>query len=370
VFIENAKKREDFLRSISNFRPKETIFEAVSTNGGRNIGIVSQVDKGRTVKNDNGNAYNAMKDMRRQMRIAHDKGACLFVAGTQDLNNEIDEEPEQHNKGLVPLASEQKIQKPVSKIRLSKAARKQLKKQGLSMASKPDEANQEEGKKTKDKRGTDFRDESFFIENEFTSNVAEANRARQIDASMQPSAANNMKGTVGAALRLEEAMINIMGDEQTDLAQSQRMLRWDKSKRKYVKTTVGAELSGDSKSKKLRLESGQLVKSSKMKLGELYEKWQKKTSRSIGRVGIFDEQDSAAVSQPPSLVINKNSKTSNHKDDRDKPKTAQRIQKERKQKDKNKLKNMKKEDRRKLTYDNKQPPESKNKNSFKKRKGK
>ena len=85
---------------------------------------------------------------------------------------------------------------------------------------------------------------------------------------MQPSAANNLKGTMGAALILEKVMVDIMRDEHADLAQKQQMMRWDKSKRKYVQTTVGTELHGGSKSKKLRLESGAFIKSNKLKLGE------------------------------------------------------------------------------------------------------
>ena len=45
------------------------------------------------------------------------------------------------------------------------------------MALKVGEANPEEETKTKNKRGTDFRDESFFIDSNFTSNTDEANRA-------------------------------------------------------------------------------------------------------------------------------------------------------------------------------------------------
>jgi hypothetical protein len=68
---------------------------------------------------------------------------------------------------------------------------------------------------------------------------------------------------------MEEAILDIVGDEQDDFAQKQRMMRWDKARRKYVQTTFGSELSGDSKSKKLRLESGKLIKRDKIKLGDI-----------------------------------------------------------------------------------------------------
>ena len=94
---------------------------------------------------------------------------------------------------------------------------------------------------------------------------------------------------MGTALRIEEAMLDIVGDENDELVQKQRMMRWDKSKRKYIQTTVGAERSGESRSKKLRLESGQIVKSDKLKLGELYEKWQKKTASLWSSTGKPDQ---------------------------------------------------------------------------------
>ena len=114
------------------------------------------------------------------------------------------------------------------------------------------------------------------------------------------------------------------------------MMRWDKSKGKYIQTTLGEELSGVSRSKRIRLESGKLVKKDKMKAGELYDKWQKKTNKNIGRVGVFDE------------VGADESATYDHQGDgnvNDTLKTASEIRKARELSKKNKLKNMKKSER-------------------------
>ena len=363
--LDNLKKREDFLRAMANFRPKETIFEAFATGGGKDACVASQIDKGKTTggkKHDSSYALTAMKSMRRQMRMAHNKGESLVVAGSMnaqkmngdEINDLIDEDEDladykelakqgidiyekKNMKGFrvvsIPI-KKQDVKRP-----LSKAERKKLKK-GETMDSKS-ETNQQT-KKTKEKRGSEFRDESFFIENDYTADTAEAARSRQIEAAMQPSASSNLKGASGAALRLEEAMIDIVGDEQVDLAQKQRMMRWDKTKRKYVQTTVGQELSGDSKTKKIRLESGQLVKSDKAKLGELYEKWQKKTNRSIGRQGVFDEVTDGFADLPAPLS------TVKFEGKEDKKKTVTQIRKEREVNQNSKLKNMKKSDRRRV----------------------
>ena len=147
-------------------------------------------------------------------------------------------------------------------------------------------------------------------------------------------------------------MLDIVGDENVDLVKRQRMMRWDKSKRKYIQTTVGEELSGDSKSKKMRLESGQLVKSDKVKLGELYEKWQKRTNRSIGRVGVFDDMTEDTDPTDHNTTWKKGQKSGNNnkkgKVDPDERKSAAAIRKEREAKENMRIKNMKKGDRRQL----------------------
>ena len=352
--LGNLKKREEFLRAMSNFRPKETVFEAFATGGGKDSRVASQVDRGRTSgvkKHDSSAAFSAMKSMRRQMRMAHDKGSSLVVAGTanaQLLSGDAEEgcdksgeEPMQVKLAAKPVA---KAKPADTKRRLSKAERKKLKKGQKIDTSKSTET----GKKGKNMRGDDFKDMTFFIENDLTPDTAAAARSRQIEAAMQPSSASNMKN---GAIRLEEAMVDILGDEQTDLVQRQRMMRWDKSKRKYIQTTVGSELSGDSKSKKLRLESGQVVKSSKMKLGELYEKWQKKTNRSIGRSGVFDDvtetDHDSGFSSGFVVASGKDGKG-------EKPKTASQIRKEREAKADVRLKNMKRSDRKRVESDNRQ----------------
>jgi len=209
-------------------------------------------------------------------------------------------------------------------------------------------------KKAKIKRGADFRADLHFIGNDATHDTAAAARSRQIEAAMHPSASGSSKGSAALAHRIEENMLDIVGDENADLVKRQRMMRWDKSKRKYVRTTVGDELSGDSKSKKMRLESGQLVKSDKVKLGELYEKWQKKTNRSIGRVGVFDDATEDAASAEADSASSRQkgaaggSKKSKAKSADDEMKTATSIRKEREKKESNRIKNMKRADRRQL----------------------
>jgi hypothetical protein len=200
-------------------------------------------------------------------------------------------------------------------------------------------------KAKKHKRGSDFRDPAFYIDNDVSANPEEAHRSRQIEAAMQPSAASAMKNTMGHALRMEEAIFDIVGDENEEMVKKHRMMRWDKSKRKYVQTTVGEELKGESKSKKMRLESGQLVRSDKAKLGELYVKWQKKTNRSIGRNGVFDDAEGSPT--PVAMTKTKGGKGRDGAG-KDEIKSLNTIKKERAKKQNLKIKNMRKGDRREL----------------------
>ena len=385
--LSDLQKRQEFLRAMANFRPKETVFEAFATGGGNNMIFSSQMDKCSSRRNDASSAaLIAMKSMRRQMKMARDKGKAYVIAGSksaQVLNGDAveDEEDSIVEEGVESytldeneedvavkyskertLATEIVSANTEGKRRLSKADRKKMKK---NPNYKPSLASDNIGnnnaldagatisgatKRGKCKRGSDFRDNTHFIESDFTQDTAEAARSRQIEAAMQPSAANSNKGASSLAYRIEENMLDIVGDENVDLVKRQRMMRWDKSKRKYVQTTVGDELSGDSKSKKMRLESGQLVKTDKAKLGELYEKWQKKTNRSIGRVGVFDDvTEDIGTDTVGGFAAKKGQKggRNNNKNISDgAPKTAVSIRKEREKKDNSRIKNMKKEDRR------------------------
>mmetsp|Transcript_23801 Transcript_23801/g.49176 ORF Transcript_23801/g.49176 Transcript_23801/m.49176 type:complete len:403 (-) Transcript_23801:24-1232(-) len=357
------KKRDDFLRAMSSFRPKETIFEAFATGKEKGAGVVSQVDRGRTdllgKKSDSkAAALGAMKSMRRQMKMARDKGNTLVVAGshsamTRNGEEVIEDDDEDGMEDVAnPIITTERSTidtAPETKRRLSKAERKRLKKNPKATAEAAAKAATAKTKKSKakDKRGTDFRDTENYMENDIALNSDAVERSRQIEAAMQPSSSGDTKGLAASALKLEQSMLDIVGDEREDLVKRQRMMRWDKSKRKYVQTTVGDALSGESRSKKVRVESGQLVQSKKIKLGELYEKWQKKTNKSVGRVGVFDDvtEDDGAT---PGVSFAKGGSDVKYGDDTNSKKSSAQIRKERAGKQNMKLKNMKKQDRRRL----------------------
>lgn len=365
--LKELKQREEMLRELSTFRPKETVFEAFATGGSKITGVLSQVDKGRTTtggitkKYDASAAFTAMKGMRRQMSLASQKGTSLVVAGSERallLNGELENASPQDetfsssdvltNKSKISTDKGGTNSQITEKRRLSKAERKRMRK-GNSNVTHETSTDVLGHKRDKDKRGADFRDNSFYIDT-LAANTEEDKRSRHIEAAMQPSAADTKSG-MASALRLEEAMLDIVGDENADFVKKQRITRWDKSKRKYVQTTIGMETSNMSKTKKLKLESGQMVKSDKLKLGELYEKWQKKTNKSIGRVGVFDDEsvgDDNASADPSGYARKTKINKSANNLQNDGIKTASQIRKKREMDKKQKIKNMPKKERAQL----------------------
>merc|ERR1712187_489897 len=90
-----------------------------------------------------------------------------------------------------------------------------------------------------EKQEKDFRDPNFYI-NSGLSN--ESHISRRVEASMQPSAANNMDKAFSNCHRLEDSMMDLVSDDKFELAHRQRMVRWDKSKRKYVQMSLGSDI--------------------------------------------------------------------------------------------------------------------------------
>merc|ERR1712194_965511 len=122
---------------------------------------------------------------------------------------------------------------------------------------------------------------------------------------------------MGAYLTLQQNMLDIVGDENSDLVQKHRITRWDTNKRKYVTSTLGLEVDkiGMSSTKKIKLENG----------------------------GIDDTATNNNISIP------KNNKKNTRADNKSmKAKTSAQIAKERKIEEKNKMKYMPKADRKRM----------------------
>ena len=298
---EDHLKRNDFLQAMSGFRPKETIFEArVGAGGSTKAG---QVDKSRNGGSGKKDTMTIMKNMRREMKVVRNKGSLVVAGGRSagKLNGDIDDDDSESDAGEVekgesleedggdsdgmeddefgvaapapPLPQPPQPQhKPPSanepKRRMSKAERKRAKTGAPAPPSQP----------LKKKAKTEsYKDSENYIDYERNFNQ----RDREMEAAMQPSAADG-RNSKNSALQLEQEMLDIVGDENADMIRKQRVMRWDKSRKKYIQTTLGDEAQGMTHAKKIRLESGGTKSTKDMKLGAMYEKWQKKHGKSIG----------------------------------------------------------------------------------------
>ena len=195
--------------------------------------------------------------MRRQMRLVQNKHS-LIVAGTDTAkarNGELIEDDQNDDEGHISeltISEKQDEQKSDEKLRvvlpvitqkkrMSKAERKRTKVNKTGKASELVEERKTE-KKGKDKLKGSFRDNQHYIS--FAGEQYQASeRERHMEAQLLPSSGESKHDQKLSALKLQESILDIVGDEQADLVKRHRLMRWDKSKGKYVQTTIGEEVS-------------------------------------------------------------------------------------------------------------------------------
>lgn len=252
---------------------------------------------------------------------------------TKDANDDEIEPVVKNNTTTSKIQKELDPKPPTKqKVYLSKAQRKRLKKNKPLLPSS-----------TTQNKTTTYRDEENYISTDPTTSTQHQNQKTKIlsQGETKPH----------AYLTLQQNMLDIVGDENSDLVQKHRITRWDTNKRKYVTSTLGLEVDkiGMSSTKKIKLENGAIMKKDKLKVGQLYEKWQKK-KRNVGD-SIFDDDnggiDDTATNN--NISIPKNNKKNTRADNKSmKAKTSAQIAKERRIEEKNKMKYMPKADRKRM----------------------
>ncbi len=138
-------------------------------------------------------------------------------------------------------------------------------------------------------------------------------------------------------MMLESALLDVAPEDALEMNKKKRVMRWDAKKRKFVKQSLEEMASNQQHgAKRMRTESGVVIKSSGKPAGELYEKWKKKSHRQVGGLGGEDDDDRPR----PNVKVNRHVK--------DELRTAVDIRKGKKSSENNKLKNMKKDKRSKF----------------------
>jgi len=96
---------------------------------------------------------------------------------------------------------------------------------------------------------------------------------------------------------IEDAVLNLVADDNSDLIKKQSIMRWDKKKKKYVESN---SLNTD---RKVRNEAGVIVKDKDQGKPTFYQNWVKKTNQRIPKAGSAEIADDT-VSEVSSSVAN------------------------------------------------------------------
>ena len=166
----------------------------------------------------------------------------------------------------------------------------------------PVEPSQGKGKKVKGgkvKRDTDagatdafhtgkFRDNEFFLDvTPRGVNHTELGLSTMEDAMGRPI--HDHQTLEGA---LQQATMDIVEEDSKGMNRQHRVSVWDKKKRNYVR--VNASEVDRVKNKRIKTESGAVVKKDDKAVGEMYKKWQQKTHKSINATGSVEDPMSSA----------------------------------------------------------------------------
>lgn len=178
---------------------------------------------------------------------------------------------------------EQKEQPTLSKPRISRAMRAMLKKSGQTINVKElvkhttDAPSEEVDVKGEDEIQKTYRDEQYYINPEMpiTQSTDQDFLGVERDDVAKLTASMN------------DALFELMPDDAQSMTSKRKIVRWDNKRKRYVRGTVG-ELKDNTH---IRNESGQLIKSkSKVKRGELYDKWKSRNHMNEQAIGDNSEK--------------------------------------------------------------------------------
>lgn len=174
----------------------------------------------------------------------------------------------------------QPVHVDTSKPRLSKAVRALLKKTGQKGVNAAEIMQQmavaKEDTAVEEKT---YRDEQYYISPDMPIN-------RENDKDFLGVAQDDVAKMTAS---VNDALFELMPDDAQSMASKRKIVRWDNKRKRYVRGTVG-ELKDNTH---IRNESGALIKAkSKVKRGELYDKW--KSKHRVGEKGIGHDDDNGS----------------------------------------------------------------------------
>lgn len=368
----NIVEKNNFVKMLQTFRPKQTILET-------GIGTGSNL-KGKNASVKLTQSAAAMKALRLVTKSALERN---LVRKTENENletendnehqfveeNEIESENaddgddeslfNEENEGDKDIYQELDENKSVSQTsrRLTAAERRKLKKTGkLPERSRSSEelfgtdefeaVQYDEGKKENEglshQDSNKYRDKRFYMSygDEIVNGEEDFNSSQIFaEESMQPMSGLRQSENQNARM-MEQAMLDLSPEDALQMNKKKKITRWDPKKRKFVKQTLSEMAEVQKKGeKRMRSESGVgMTRTSNKPQGEMYEKWKKRTKREIGDLN--PETDHGNSLRGPNVKVNKNVK--------DELRNIQDLRKLKRDKADKKLKNMKKDKRSKI----------------------
>ncbi|KAJ0403029.1 hypothetical protein P43SY_009570 [Pythium insidiosum] len=312
---ESKAERVQYIESLQNFRPSQTIFEVatgthsikknapsvVMMQGKRKLheriiqkelakpkddtSMVRRADGGGD--NDNDDNVSAEDDAapqpKKQRLDAETTGEC-DEATTTDAAEPETEPPAKKKTVFLSKFERKQLKKRVAAgekeedVMRELAAAKEAKADGAPAAG--DAENEAADADEEDASGGRFRDRENYI--------GYMKQGEYMTEEFLSKGADGGKSSSFQEARLEEAILDVNPDEAVEMNKKRRVLHWDTRKKKFVKTSV-SEITSTGAIKR-RNESGAVVKSKK-KIGEMYKKWQQKNHKRVFTGGEEGEDD-------------------------------------------------------------------------------
>jgi ATP-dependent RNA helicase DDX54/DBP10 len=125
-----------------------------------------------------------------------------------------------------------------------------------------------------------FRDDDFFLD----VTPRGVNHTELGLSTMEDTLGRPMQDHLSLEGALAEATMDIVEEDGKGISQQRRVRIWDKKKRNYVQVNA-SEVDRARGGKRVKTESGAVVKKDEKAQGETYKKWQQRTHRSISATG-------------------------------------------------------------------------------------
>jgi ATP-dependent RNA helicase DDX54/DBP10 len=266
--LETQQAREDLLASISSFRPPLTILEVNARQKGSSIDASVMLQKRQ--------AHERLLERNQAPSAASE---AVAAAGAS-------EEPAAELQGATATTpGSSRAAAVASKVRLSAAEKRRLKKRGepLSGAS----ATAEAAPAPKKQRGPTG---AVVVEPLLPTHRSEQ---AQHDEFREQALSLDEKRPRGGHERLEDVILDLLPDDAQDILKHQKVLRWDARKKKYVQQTGASAAPGK---RYARDEGGHKIELSDKKFKpKRYAAWKAATKGAIPVEGDFEPTAAAGA---------------------------------------------------------------------------